>query len=84
MAAEWTLNALRQIRDETSNPDAELEKQTGEPHIDGWPLYSGLPPDVEKCQHGNMHYCGLCAADNSKKCIHGKPFYCGLCGTIEK
>ena len=24
--------------------DAELERITGEPHIDGWPLYSGLPP----------------------------------------
>lgn len=24
--------------------DAELESRTGEPHIDGWPLYSGLPP----------------------------------------
>lgn len=24
--------------------DAELERLTGEPHIDGWPLYSGLPP----------------------------------------
>lgn len=23
--------------------DAELERRTGEPHIDGWPLYSGLP-----------------------------------------
>lgn len=24
--------------------DAELERRTGEPHIDGYPLYSGLPP----------------------------------------
>lgn len=24
--------------------DAELERRIGEPHIDGWPLYSGLPP----------------------------------------
>ena len=24
--------------------DAELQRRTGEPHIDGWPLYSGLPP----------------------------------------
>lgn len=24
--------------------DSELERRTGEPHIDGWPLYSGLPP----------------------------------------
>lgn len=24
--------------------DEELERRTGEPHIDGWPLYSGLPP----------------------------------------
>lgn len=23
--------------------DDELERLTGEPHIDGWPLYSGLP-----------------------------------------
>lgn len=23
--------------------DAELERINGEPHIDGWPLYSGLP-----------------------------------------
>ena len=27
--------------------DAELERRTGEPHIDGWPLYSGLPPPKE-------------------------------------
>ena len=24
--------------------DAELERRTGEPHVDGWPLQSGLPP----------------------------------------
>ena len=24
--------------------DAELERRTGEPHIDGYPLQSGLPP----------------------------------------
>lgn len=24
--------------------DVELERRTGEPHIDGYPLYSGLPP----------------------------------------
>lgn len=24
--------------------DAELERRTGEPHVDGWPLVSGLPP----------------------------------------
>jgi len=23
--------------------DAELERRTGEPHVDGWPLVSGLP-----------------------------------------
>ena len=23
--------------------DSELERRTGEPHIDGWPLYSGIP-----------------------------------------
>lgn len=27
--------------------DAELEARTGEPHVDGWPLYSGLPPPAE-------------------------------------
>lgn len=28
-----------------ANPtDAELERRTGEPHIDCWPLRSGLPP----------------------------------------
>ena len=26
--------------------DADLERLTGEPHIDGWPLYSGLPPSA--------------------------------------
>ena len=24
--------------------DLLLELETGEPHIDGWPLHSGLPP----------------------------------------
>lgn len=24
--------------------DAALERQTGEPHVDGWPLFSSLPP----------------------------------------
>jgi hypothetical protein len=28
--------------------DAELERRTGEPHIDGYPLYSGLPPPADK------------------------------------
>jgi hypothetical protein len=28
--------------------DAELERRTGEPHIDGYPLQSGLPPAKEK------------------------------------
>ena len=27
--------------------DTELERRTGEPHIDGWPLYSGLPPPAK-------------------------------------
>jgi hypothetical protein len=27
--------------------DAELERRTGEPHIDGYPLQSGLPPAKE-------------------------------------
>ena len=27
--------------------DAELERLTGEPHIDGYPLYSGLPPPAK-------------------------------------
>ena len=31
--------------------DAELEARTGEPHVDGWPLYSGLPPPAE---HGEL------------------------------
>jgi hypothetical protein len=30
--------------------DAELESRTGEPHIDGWPLYSGLPTQERKGQ----------------------------------
>ena len=28
--------------------DAELERRTGEPHIDGWPLQSGLPPPAKE------------------------------------
>jgi hypothetical protein len=28
--------------------DAELERRTGEPHIDGWPLYSGMPPAAQR------------------------------------
>jgi len=28
----------------TQPQDQELEQQTGEPHVGGWPLYSGLPP----------------------------------------
>ena len=27
--------------------DAELERRTGEPHIDGYPLQSGLPPPAK-------------------------------------
>lgn len=27
--------------------DAELERRTGEPHVDGWPLVSGLPSPAE-------------------------------------
>lgn len=27
--------------------DAELERRTGEPHVDGWPLVSGLPAPAE-------------------------------------
>lgn len=58
------------------NPnDAELERRTGEPHISGWPLYSGLPPpaalsqpapaqavpltDVERCPCGYPQPCAL-------------------------
>jgi hypothetical protein len=28
--------------------DAELERRTGEPHVDGWPLQSGLPPPAKE------------------------------------
>ncbi len=28
--------------------DAELERRTGEPHIDGYPLQSGLPPPAKE------------------------------------
>lgn len=28
--------------------DAELERRTGEPHVDGYPLYSGLPNSVPR------------------------------------
>jgi hypothetical protein len=34
--------------------DADLQRRTGEPHVDGWPLYSGLPPaasDTPQDQH---------------------------------
>lgn len=31
--------------------DAELERRTGEPHVDGWPLVSGLPSPAEA--HGD-------------------------------
>lgn len=34
---------------------------------------------VEKCHHGNRHYCGLCAAEKSPKCKHGNASFCGLC-----
>jgi hypothetical protein len=27
--------------------DVELERRTGEPHVDGWPLQSGLPPPAK-------------------------------------
>lgn len=37
--------------------DAELERRTGEPHIDGWPLYSGLPPPA-KTQSQKMREAG--------------------------
>ena len=28
--------------------DVELERRTGEPHIDGYPLQSGLPPPAKE------------------------------------
>ena len=28
--------------------DAELERHTGEPHVDGYPLYSLLPPPAKE------------------------------------
>lgn len=45
--AEWAVQnatALAEIDRKHARTDAELERDTGEPHIDGWPLYSGLPP----------------------------------------
>ena len=52
MAAKWTMDALRSCRDEIKEhwlqpTDAELERRTGEPHVDGWPLQSGLPPPAK-------------------------------------
>jgi hypothetical protein len=34
------------------------------------------------CGHGNLWYCGLCAAEAAPKCVHGNPFYCGFCGVV--
>ena len=52
MAAKWTMDALRECRDEIKEhwlrlTDVELERRTGEPHIDGYPLQSGLPPPAK-------------------------------------
>ena len=52
MAAKWTMDALRSCRDEIKEhwlrlTDVELERRTGEPHIDGYPLQSGLPPPAK-------------------------------------
>ena len=46
-------NALRECRDAIKEhwlrpTDAELERRTGEPHVDGWPLQSGLPPPAKE------------------------------------
>ena len=66
MAAKWTMDALRSCRDEIKEhwlrlTDVELERRTGEPHIDGYPLQSGLPPPAE---HMNdllkPHQCPRC------------------------
>ena len=38
--------------------DHELERLTGEPHVDGWPLYSGLPPAEEP--HDDHACLGIC------------------------
>lgn len=53
IAARWTMDALRECRDAIkehwSRPmDAELERRTGEPHVDGYPLYSLLPPPAKE------------------------------------
>lgn len=44
--AEYLLRFAAAVQDAVLKgpSDAELERRTGEPHIDGWPLYSGLPP----------------------------------------
>ena len=39
--AAWVAEQMVAQADPT---DVDLERLTGEPHIDGWPLYSGLPP----------------------------------------
>lgn len=38
------LSAAAALAQQPAETDAELQRRTGEPHIDGWPLYSGLPP----------------------------------------
>ena len=48
-----TMDALREcrgaIKEHLLRPtDAELERLTGEPHIDGYPLYSLLPPPAKE------------------------------------
>ena len=52
MAARWAMDALLDARDEIKEhwlrlTDVELERRTGEPHIDGYPLQSGLPPPAQ-------------------------------------
>ncbi len=42
-----TLAAAPQPAQAVAMSDHELERLTGEPHVDGWPLYSGLPPPAQ-------------------------------------
>lgn len=43
---------LRAALAQPAETDAELERRTGEPHIDGYPLFSGLPPPAQPAASG--------------------------------
>ena len=56
--------------------DSELERLTGKPHIDGWPLYSGIPPaavprvplDCRLCENYTAASCGCTSL---VRCVDG-------------